>query len=133
MSNIKCPPGYKKSKRSGHHAGCVKKSKRSTRSKRSKSSKKSKSVKSSRKTKRYLALVHYKNKVPSIVSTKEFKIHKKKIGDDGWGDRVGKGFDLPYIHLDIEGKDKSSIVKYLKSKPNFYSIDIGRKRKGEGF
>jgi hypothetical protein len=30
MSNIKCPRGYKKSKRQGHHAGCVKNSKRSS-------------------------------------------------------------------------------------------------------
>jgi hypothetical protein len=29
MSNIKCPPGFRRSHAKGHHAGCVKPSKRS--------------------------------------------------------------------------------------------------------
>ena len=30
MSNIKCPPGFRRSRAKGHHTGCVKPSKRSS-------------------------------------------------------------------------------------------------------
>jgi len=50
MSNIKCPPGYRKSRSKAHHSGCVQSKKKSVKKRVSKKKSKKVSKKGSKKT-----------------------------------------------------------------------------------
>ena len=53
MSNIKCPPGFRRSRAKGHHAGCVKSSKRGSKQSKKRSGKRSAKKSGKKSKKRY--------------------------------------------------------------------------------